>query len=214
MKVRDDGCGIPEALRSRIFDPFFSTKGPGQGTGLGLSMAFAIVKQAGGSIHFTSEVGVGTCFSVLLPEASELPTVVVDESNAVPRHPHRGTERVLLVEDEWQLRHLLHRVLANQGYQVQVACDGTEGMELVEHADRPFDLIVSDVLMPGMGGLELAGRVRQLYPELPVIFLSGYAGGTAEVRLSLPDDAEILAKPFPPTALLDRIRRVLDRDAH
>jgi two-component system, cell cycle sensor histidine kinase and response regulator CckA len=212
VRVRDDGVGIPEALRGRIFDPFFSTKGPGQGTGLGLTMVYAIVKQAGGAIHVTSEVGVGSCFTVLLPEAVDVPAIAVAET-AQPTGTPRGTERVLLVEDEWQLRHLLHRVLANHGYQVQVAADGEQGIEIVEQSDRPFDLVVSDVLMPGMGGPELAERVREIYPETPVLFLSGYAATANETRPSVPSGADMLAKPFAPATLLERMRHVLDRAA-
>jgi len=207
ISVRDTGTGIPAAIRARVFEPFFTTKAHGKGTGLGLSTVYGILKHWRGHIELESQVGEGTVFHVWLP-AHPGPADVVRESES-PR-PAPGCETVLLAEDEPQVRFLIQTVLEQAGYTVVLAEDGRHALQLAEQIER-IDLLVSDVRMPHLGGVELARRLRGHWPRLEVILMSGYPDiDSADTRDGTVGHA-LLAKPFGTTDLLGCVRKALDR---
>jgi CheY-like chemotaxis protein len=194
----------PEVL-ARIFEPFFTTKELGKGTGLGLATVIGIVEQSGGRIEVQSEPGLGSTFSVFLP----LVDAPADADPAPPSRPAGGAETVLLVEDEEMVRALARRVLVAHGYTVLEARDGVEGLRLGLDYEGRIDLLLSDVVMPGLGGPELAQKVLAHRPALPRLFMSGYAD---EVQSDgdLGEGSWFIAKPFGPQALARKVREVLD----
>ena len=210
LVVSDSGTGMDEATLGRVFEPFFTTKEQGKGTGLGLSTAFGIAKQSGGDIRVRSRIGEGTTFELLLPRTRKRPErerPIVPE----PRPESPPTARILIVEDEPLVADILVTVLANAGYAVHHAPDGVAALEQVERGDVAYDLLVTDVVMPRMGGPELAERLRKERPGLAVLFVSGYADGARAPRGPLTDDAEFIGKPFLPAELRERVARVLER---
>ena len=207
LQVRDTGIGMDPATKARIFEPFFTTKPPGQGTGLGLSTVYGIVKQSGGYIAVESASGAGTTFTILLPrvfEASEPVPVVVHE---VPATTARGT--VLLVEDEAAVREATKRMLRKYGFNVIEAKHGQDALLLWESEGKAVDVVLTDVVMPTMGGAELARALRERRPELRVVFMSGYTQGTLE--LSSMDEAatRFLPKPFTADQLVGTLRELI-----
>ena len=208
LAVSDRGAGMDGATLSRMFEPFFTTKPVGQGTGLGLSTAYGIVKQSNGFIFAYSEPGEGAVFKVYLPRSLEEATRV-SGGRRVP--VARGTEQVLLVEDEEIVRSLTSRALREYGYTVLEARGGEEALAIFEDEEDGIDLVVTDVAMPGMGGRELAQRLRERSPELPILFISGYTGDDVVERGLLAAGAPFLSKPFAPEALAAAVRRLLDR---
>jgi two-component system cell cycle sensor histidine kinase/response regulator CckA len=207
LAVSDSGSGMDEATRTRIFEPFFTTKGPGKGTGLGLSTVYGIVKQSHGFVWVYSEVGQGTSFKIYLPRVTEVagpdqpgPTVV---SNS-------GTETILLAEDNAGLRRLATRLLAPAGYTVLGAASGEEALRLLERHDAPVHLLLSDVVMPGMSGRDLAEHLAQTRPEIKVLYMSGYTSDTIVRHGVLEAQVPFLNKPFTAAALLRKVREVLD----
>lgn len=203
LRVSDTGTGMDEAVQAQIFEPYFTTKPVGKGTGLGLATVFGIVQQSGGQIDLASASGAGTTVTVYLPRAQ---TPAAPLPHATTRtSPPRGSETILLVEDDSQVRAVTRHSLERSGYEVIEAPNGLQALELVDtHAD--IDLIVTDVVMPKMGGPELAATVRRRQPALPVLYVSGCT--TAE---ELDDAAVLLAKPYAETELLDVVRRLLDQ---
>jgi PAS domain S-box-containing protein len=208
ISVHDDGTGMDEATRARIFEPFFTTKPVGAGTGLGLSTVYGIVRQSEGWIRVESEVGRGTTISVLLPLVSGRPPSGSKEAAA--RSEQRGTELVLLVEDEPLVRSSTRRVLQRQGYRVIEAQHGVEALGLWEARRDEIDLVLTDVMMPELGGLELASRLRALDPRVRVIFMSGYLGDDATTEGPGAAREPFLQKPFSADALARRVRTALD----
>jgi PAS domain S-box-containing protein len=208
MSVSDTGAGMDPATMHRIFEPFFTTKPVGQGTGLGLSTAYGIIKQSNGFIFAYSERGQGTVFKVYLPR-----TLAPAERPSGPRRmPARGgTETILLVEDEPVVRSLIARALRGYGYTIIEAANGREALESYRQHGVAIALVVTDVAMPEMGGRELAARLRELAPELPVLFISGYTGEEVIERGLLPSGVPFVSKPFSPESLADRLRGLLDR---
>ncbi len=210
LRVRDEGVGMPPDVQARIFEPFFTTKPPGQGTGLGLSTAYGIVSNAGGRIVVESRTGGGTTMRVFWP-ALPGPVATVTPAH-VPRVSTHGGETILVAEDEPGVRRLVREILERHGHVVLEAADGNDALRLLEeHGDpripAPIALVISDVVMPEMDGLELAGRMRERWPAVPVLLMSGYPASIA----GTPDpDAPILAKPFTPGDLLTRVRALLD----
>jgi PAS domain S-box-containing protein len=201
LSVRDQGVGMPPEVRPRVFEPFFTTKEPGRGTGLGLATVLGIVRQAGGVIHVDSEPGKGTTMQVFLPLLAE---------PAEPALSRRVTglgrgEQVLVVDDDDVLRSVAARMLAELGYQASEARDGFEALDLLEQREGEFELIITDLVMPRMGGLELAQRVRQRWPEIRVLGCSGHT--------NLLDDSDVLdgalSKPFTMATLSRSVRGVL-----
>jgi PAS domain S-box-containing protein len=209
LAVRDNGQGMDEQTRERIFEPFFTTKGPGEGTGLGLSTVYGIVEQSGGWLRVESEVGRGTTMSVFLPwaeEAVEAPPAPARQGEAAGRG-----ETVLLVEDDGAVRALARRILERQGYRLLAAGTGEEAIQLATHHDGALDLLLTDVVMPGMSGRELAERLTAERPGLGVLFMSGYTEDDVLRRGIFETGTSFLGKPFTPDVLARRVREVLER---
>jgi PAS domain S-box-containing protein len=205
LTVRDTGVGMVHEVRERIFEPFFTTKEPGRGTGLGLSIAYGIVSQGGGRIFVDSAPGDGACFRVLLPESD----VIATEPTAADALPH-GHETVLVVDDEPAIRELTRRSLESLGYVVHVAEGGDEAFAWLERHEGTTDLILSDVMMPGGGGRQLAERVQARWPGHRVLFMSGFATDLGLQELLDRGTAHFLSKPFSRAELARRVRAVLD----
>ncbi|GAB4362354.1 MAG: hypothetical protein Kow00128_02040 [Deltaproteobacteria bacterium] len=208
LAVTDSGCGMDGATLSRIFEPFFTTKPKGKGTGLGLSTVYGIVKQSGGYIWAYSEPGKGTVFRIYLPRVE--PEAASPEKGDAPAIAGEGAETILVTEDEEMVRDLVCTILRRNGYRVLEARDGEEALEVVERHEGPIHLLVTDVVMPRIGGPELAERLAQLRPGIRVLFISGYTD-TAVTKLGMitPGSA-FLEKPFVPGALVSRVRTLLD----
>jgi two-component system cell cycle sensor histidine kinase/response regulator CckA len=207
LGVTDTGVGMEPEILARIFEPFFTTKPMGQGTGLGLAMCDGIVKQAGGFILAESRPGLGTTLKVFLP-VSEGP---VQRPAPAPPVPGRGKgERILLVEDDPLIRESSARILQGCGYRVVPAADGTEALRTASETSPPFDLVVTDVVMPQMGGRELAAALRRRDPGARILYTSGYAESIV-VRKGVPEEGiELLQKPYSAAELSARVRRALD----
>jgi two-component system cell cycle sensor histidine kinase/response regulator CckA len=208
LSVSDTGHGIPEELRSRIFEPFFTTKEVGKGTGLGLATVHGILKQSGGHIDVQTEIGRGTTFKVYLPYV-ETSTNEPERPTGIPIPP-RGTEAVLLVEDESGVRALIGHVLTGCGYTVLTASNGEEATRVVMDHAGPIQLLVTDVVMPGMGGWQVAQWVRKVYPEIRVLFVSGYTDDAVVRHGVQQEGANFLQKPFSSFDLASKVRDVLD----
>ena len=208
VQVRDDGVGMPESVLSRAFDPFFTTKGPGLGTGLGLSMVYGFVKQSGGHVQLSSELGAGTTVSIYLPRSVQQanPTLPAQPLSVEARG--RG-QRILVVEDDPRVRPLTVRMLERLGYGVYVAEDGPMALQILQtHAD--IALLFTDIVLPkGMNGVELARAARALCPELPVLYTSGYTDNAVIHDGRLDPDVQLLEKPFTRAALARRMHQAL-----
>jgi CheY-like chemotaxis protein len=205
--VRDTGVGMDRATQARIFEPFFTTKESGKGTGLGLAMVYGIVKQSGGYVWVYSEPGQGTTFKVYLPRVDQ--SVRPIHRDAVRIDDLRGNETVLLVEDEEPVREVTARLLRRAGYTVIEAGDGHNALRAFTEHKRVIDIVVTDMMMPGMGGRELARTVRGSSPEMPLVFMSGYTDDE-ELRKSLLDSRSVfIEKPFTPELLLAKLREAL-----
>ncbi len=199
--------------RKRMFEPFYTNKPMGEGTGLGLSTVYGIVQRAEGHVDVESAPGHGTTIDIWFPHAVEQaePGQPADGPSEEPGSPSVGNERVLVVEDEELVRIFVKRVLEDAGYEVLTACDGEEALEMVEGLDAPADLVLTDVVMPRMKGPELAERLSTISPETAVLFMSGYIDNR-EVSEKLADHADaILRKPFSTTELRERVRFLLDQ---
>jgi PAS domain S-box-containing protein len=208
MTVGDTGCGMDEETLSRIFEPFFTTKEAGKGTGLGLSTVYGIIEQSGGHITVSSELGKGTVFCIYLPRVDAVVEEKGVESSRVPSLS--GKETILLVEDNATVRRLVRDMLATQGYRVMEAVSGIQAVEMWKEHGEQIALLVTDVVMPGVSGKELARRLRKLKPELKVMFISGNPDNPVAHR-DLPEDGTILfQKPFVAETLARRAREVLD----
>jgi two-component system, cell cycle sensor histidine kinase and response regulator CckA len=207
LAVSDTGAGMDEATRECIFEPFFTTKEKGKGTGLGLSMVYGIVKQNNGSIWVYSEPGQGTAFKIYLPriaEAVELEQIAFAEPAA------RGTETLLIVEDEEAVCAMVKQILLSAGYQVLTAINGGEALMLLERRREPVHLLLTDVVMPGMSGRELADRLLAIHPEMKVLYMSGYTDDAIVHHGVLDPGAHFIGKPFTMMAVQQRVREVLD----
>jgi len=207
MAVSDTGQGMSAETQARAFEPFFTTKAPGRGTGLGLATVYGIVKQSDGFIRVYSELGRGTVFKIYLPRVDEPVGAVPPPA---PPSAVRGTETILLVEDEAALRALLTEVLESYGYRVLVADAGGAPLAQTRAHGRPIDLLVTDIVMPQMSGRELHARLSQDQPGLRVLFMSGYAGGAVTPSAAIPEGTPFLGKPFTADALGRTVRAVLD----
>jgi two-component system, cell cycle sensor histidine kinase and response regulator CckA len=210
LSVSDTGCGIDEVTIGRIFEPFFTTKEQGKGTGLGLSTVYGIVRQSGGFVHVESEPGHGTTFHVFFPRVLAPSETRVEQPEEAPAS---GTETILLAEDEQAVRTLVRRVLARAGYQILEAESGVDALQLARARDGTIDLLLTDVVMPGMSGRELADTLLRERPDLRVLYMSGYTDDAISHHGVLDEDVALLEKPFAPDTLLRRIRAVLGAPA-
>jgi nitrogen-specific signal transduction histidine kinase/CheY-like chemotaxis protein len=207
LTFSDTGIGMDAETQARIFEPFFTAKEKGEGTGLGMAMVYGIVKQSGGYIWVSSEAGKGTTFRIYLPRTE----VEVDESGAARRgvEAQSGTETLLLVEDEEAVRGLVRNILRERGYTVLEASRGAEALELSELYAGRIDLLVTDVVMPQMSGRELARRLANSRPQIKVLYISGYADRAVWCEGGLDSGGAFLQKPFSPEALVGKVREVL-----
>jgi PAS domain S-box-containing protein len=210
LAVSDTGCGMDAETQARIFEPFFTTKEVGKGTGLGLATVYGIVKQSGGNIWVYSEPGQGTTFKVYLPRVNEAAERVrgTGELKAILR----GTETVLLVEDEAIVREMTRSVLEESGYQVLEAADGARALEICRAHGQHIDIMVTDVVMPGMSGRELAERVASLRPGTKVLYMSGYTDDAIVHHGVLDQGMAFIEKPFTPDTFAHKVREVLNSE--
>ncbi|HEY1204350.1 MAG: PAS domain S-box protein [Bryobacteraceae bacterium] len=207
LAVGDTGSGMDEYTRSHLFEPFFTTKEKAKGTGLGLSTVYGIVKQAGGHIWVRSEPGAGTTFHICLPRAEG--EVVAAEVSKTPAADLRGDETLLVVEDQAEVRHLAMEVLESYGYKVLGAASGVDALQLCEIYTGPIQMMVTDVVMPGMTGPELAAKLTELRPQIKVLFMSGYADKLIAGEGELAGNMAYLQKPFSPRSLAAKVREAL-----
>jgi len=210
LSVADTGCGMDRATQDRIFEPFFTTKGPGKGTGLGLSTVYGIVQMSQGAVLVDSEIGVGTTFQVLLP-ASEAEVEVV-----LPRPPQPPVARpgaLLVVEGDDGVRAVVTRILGSANYEVRAVRSPDEALTLARDPAVSFDALVTDVIMPGMNGRQLAEIVQAVRPDTPVLYMSGYTDDVVLQSGVLPTDSAFVHKPLDATVLLVRVRELIDRRA-
>jgi two-component system, cell cycle sensor histidine kinase and response regulator CckA len=209
VAVSDTGCGMQRDIQERIFEPFFTTKPVGQGTGLGLSTVYGIIKQSGGYIWVYSEPDQGSVFKVYLPEA--LTDRPVEQTPIQPQLPSAGTETILVIEDEDIVRSLAGRGLRDHGYTVVEARNGAQALQYIKRHAGTVELVISDVVMPEMGGKELGQALAQIDPDLPVLYMSGYTGEDVVQRGLLDPGAPFQQKPFTPVALATKVRAMLDQ---
>jgi two-component system, cell cycle sensor histidine kinase and response regulator CckA len=208
LSIADTGSGMDAETKARLFDPFFTTKEAGKGTGLGLSTVYGIVKQSGGHIAVDSEVGRGTTFRIYLPRALAAVRASA-RTHALSMRPG-GTETILVVEDEEELRRLANRILGRAGYSVLTAADGEEALQICKRHQGPIHLLLTDVVMPKMGGRELATRIVVERPTLKVLYTSGYTDDAIAHHGVLDPGVRFVAKPVTPAELTRKVREVLD----
>ncbi|MGC8784731.1 MAG: PAS domain S-box protein [Armatimonadota bacterium] len=208
LAVSDTGIGMDERTLARVFEPFFTTKEVGKGTGLGLSTCYGIVKQAGGSIWVYSEPGKGTTFKVYLPRATGIPTVLPERVER--RRVAGGNETVLVVEDNDAVREVAVAALQARGYRVLQAANGEEALELAQGLAEPVHLLLTDVIMPGLSGAVLAAKLREIQPQVKVLYTSGYTENVIVHHGVLVEGTAFLPKPYRPAELARRVREVLD----
>jgi CheY-like chemotaxis protein len=210
LAVSDTGMGMAPDVQARIFEPFFSTKEADKGTGLGLATSYGIIKQHGGAIWIYSEVGHGTTFKVYLPRATQAPTDH-NEASAVDEAPIWGVETILLVEDEEPVRQLAARILRDHGYTVLEAATGDAALRLGQVHAGQIDLLLADIVLPEIGGAELASRLMAARPGIRVLFFSGYPTHALVHQGRLVLSAAVLHKPFAAAGLLRAVRAALDK---
>jgi CheY-like chemotaxis protein len=207
LSFGDTGCGIDKKNLHRIFEPFFTTKGPSKGTGLGLATVYGIVKQSNGYIWAYSEPNHGAIFKIYFPRVEDNESVLESESEA---ESQGGAETILLVEDEAVLRELTATLLETGGYKVLQAENAAAALTLVQASAEEIDLVITDVIMPTMSGVELCARLRELRPAIRLLYISGYAGDQLDHYRQFASEITLLEKPFSKRSLLKKVRSVLD----
>jgi len=209
LAVSDNGVGMDRQTVAHIFEPFFTTKEAGRGTGLGLSTVYGIVKQSGGYIWVYSEPGKGSTFKVYLPRVDEIP----EAARAVqsPARPQRCTETILIVEDEEAVRELIQTVLTEKGYDVITSLDPQHAEQIAARFPGEIHLLLTDVVMPGTSGRELAARISAGRRDMRVLFMSGYTDNVITSGGMLEEGLAFLQKPFSPAALVQKVREVLSQ---
>lgn len=213
ISVQDTGCGMDEETRNKIFDPFFTTKPKDKGTGLGLSTVYGIVKQSDGGITLESTLNLGTTFYIYFPlqsqEIMETETTTADESKG--KSTVHGHETILVVEDEEAVRELVCEMLENYGYNILYALNGVQATEVYSQHASEVDLILTDVVMPEMGGKKLIESLPNMRPDVKVLYMSGYTDSAIDDQGILNPNTEFIQKPFSPADLLNKVRSILDR---
>jgi CheY-like chemotaxis protein len=212
LTVTDTGIGMDANTRRHIFEPFFTTKGPGKGTGLGLATVYGVVKQSGGGVIVESEPGKGSTFKIFLPqtlESASAPAAVKDSTQV-----SNGTGTILLVDDEEALLSLTAERLMECGYTVLPARDGTHAMEIARSFNGPIHLLLTDIMMPRMGGLSLARSMSDLRPGIRIVFMTGHADREGSYREALRSGAESIEKPFSNEKLLRLVGQMFDTSPH
>ncbi|MBN2432324.1 MAG: PAS domain S-box protein [Acidobacteria bacterium] len=209
LTIQDTGVGMTDAVRHRIFEPFFTTKLPGKGTGLGLSTVYGIIRQSHGHIFVHSEPGAGTTFQVIFPRSME--ATAPEQAVAADLRLLYGSERVLIIEDDEAVRRYAVRILEQLGYRVWSAPSGGEALRLCSLQAEPFDLILTDVVMPHLSGPEFGRQIRQHWPAVKVLFMSGYTRDDEGLAVRLDPEAPFLQKPFRPIQLAQKIREMLSK---
>jgi len=209
IEVVDDGVGMAPEVAARAFDPFFTTKEAGKGTGLGLSTTLGIIEQTGGAVQIESELGAGTTIRLYLPPMAPTAPETAAPSTVPPPSDPEGGKTILLAEDDVLLRRILVRMLERTGYRVVAASDGAEALELAHAHDGPIHLLITDAIMPAMGGTELIQRMRAEQPDIPVLLVSGYGGEQIDELDSI-GALTLLPKPFPMEVLLAKVGEALD----
>jgi CheY-like chemotaxis protein/anti-sigma regulatory factor (Ser/Thr protein kinase) len=216
IMVTDDGVGIPDSVLPRIFEPFFTTKAPGRGTGLGLAMVASIIKRAGGRVEVASEAGHGTTFTIVLPAAeaeAALPLPIPTRGEASPSHgaPARGVcHTVLLVDDDPLVRNSSRRMLERGGYLVLEAAEGADALALARDPEQQIDLLLTDLLMPGLSGREVIAGFRELRPGVPIVCVTGFAAEQEDGSAPALQVHAIVAKPFTMAVLTRTLAEALD----
>ena len=211
LAVQDTGIGMDRETQTHIFEPFFTTKEPGKGTGLGLATVYGVVKQMDGAIWLRSSPGGGTTFEIYLPEVADAQSETVpSETKRILDAAPSGTETILLVEDQDGIRDLVREFLQRKGYVVLFAIDGKDALRIAAEHKLPIHLLLTDVIMPNIGGRVLAPRVKELHPHIKVLFMSGYAEPTVVKGLAVGENAPVLQKPFLLDTLAHKVRSVLD----
>ena len=210
IAVTDTGCGMDKEVLLRVFEPFFTTKDSGKGTGLGLATVYGIVKQSGGNVTVYSEVGHGTTFKVYLPLSEE--EAVKPEKIQAESTVSGGTETILLVEDEDSLREVTREYLTNKGYTVLVASEPTAAIEAAKNSEKQVDLLLTDVILPGSSGVQLAQRLAAAYPRMRVLYVSGYTADAIVHHGGHSSNFAFLSKPFSLPTLARKVRSILDAD--
>ena len=210
LTISDTGAGMSDEVQAHLFEPFFTTKELGKGTGLGLAIVYGIVKQNGGHIGVYSEIGQGTTFKIYLPRAKE-GQAPARTHRPVPAQGMRGTETILLVEDDAAVRNLAIQILQVHGYRVLAAQDGMEALQVSQEHKEPIHLLLTDLVMPQIGGRELAGRLRSQRSEIQVLFMSGYADEVSVHNGLAEEGVAFLPKPLTVESLTQKVRTVLDR---
>ena len=208
LRVTDTGIGMDDNTRRHIFEPFFTTKGPGKGTGLGLATVYGVVKQSGGGVTVESEPGKGSTFKIFLPQTKESPAPPVPEETSVKES--MGTGTILLVEDEEALLNLTAERLTECGYTILPAHDGVHALEIARSFNGSIDLLLTDIMMPRMGGLTVARSISELRPGIRVVFMTGHAERDPSYREALRSGAESIQKPFSHEKLIRVVRQALD----
>jgi two-component system cell cycle sensor histidine kinase/response regulator CckA len=212
LRVADTGSGIPAEIREHIFEPFFTTKGPGKGTGLGLSSVYGIVRQSGGAIEVTTQVGRGSVFTVYLPTVAG--AVAPEELPVAPfETPGRsGARTILVVDDDDAVRRFVRRTLEGSGYRVLDAGGATDALALARRSVDPVELLLIDILVPGPGGVDLVRRLLERWPDARVLLSSGYAGEVVGIGASPGSGFPVVEKPFSPQRLLEKVQEALEED--
>ncbi|MBN2442664.1 MAG: response regulator [Spirochaetales bacterium] len=209
MAVSDTGTGMDAETQTKIFEPFFTTKEKGKGTGLGLSTVIGIVKQTNGHIWVYSEPGKGTTFKIYLPRVNE-ESKKLQMKKQFSAESYRGTETILIVEDSENIRRIIRRILSKQGYNILETINGEEAIELINRHKKPINLLIADVIMPGINGKELAKKIAALQPQIKVLYISGYTDSTLNRHIIPDHEINFIQKPFTLESLIVKVREVLD----
>jgi CheY-like chemotaxis protein len=208
LAVSDNGSGMDEGTKARLFEPFFTTKSSGKGTGLGLSTVFGIVKQSGGSVEVYSEPGRGTSVKIYLPRIDQAAPLEAEDKKTLTR----GSETILLVEDDEMVRTLVKETLERGGYKILDADGPAEARRVSDHFRGHVDLLITDVVMPKTNGRELADQLMRRRPDMRVLYMSGYTDNAVLNSGILQKEVAFLQKPFTPVALTEKVREVLESD--